>query len=45
MKELDDITGAIVDTSVKIHQNLGAGRLETTVYESLRLRVNKKQNL
>jgi iron complex transport system substrate-binding protein len=38
MKELDDITGAIVDASVKIHQNLGPGLLEN-VYEVVLARV------
>ncbi len=32
MKELDDITGAIVDAAVKIHKELGPGLLES-VYE------------
>lgn len=32
MKELDEITGAIVDSAVKIHQALGPGLLES-VYE------------
>lgn len=32
MKELDDITGAIVDASMKIHIDLGPGLLES-VYE------------
>jgi iron complex transport system substrate-binding protein len=36
--ELDDITGAIVDASVKIHQNLGPGLLES-VYEVVLARV------
>ena len=44
MKELRDITGAIVDTSMNIHQNLGPGRLEIAVHEFPRLRVNKKTN-
>jgi len=29
MKELDEITGAIVDASVKIHRDLGPRRLES----------------
>ena len=32
MKELDDITGAVVDAAVKIHKELGPGLLES-VYE------------
>jgi iron complex transport system substrate-binding protein len=32
MKELDDITGAIVDAAIKIHMELGPGLLES-VYE------------
>ena len=38
MKELDEITGAIVDSSVKIHMELGPGLLET-VYEVVLARV------
>jgi iron complex transport system substrate-binding protein len=34
MKELDDITGAIVDASLTIHVDLGPGLLES-VYESV----------
>ncbi len=33
-RELDDITGAIVDASVKLHQALGPGLLES-VYEAV----------
>lgn len=40
MKELGDITGAIVDASVKIHQTLESGHLETTVHGSLRFRAS-----
>ena len=32
MKELDDITGAVVDSAMKIHKELGPGLLES-VYE------------
>ena len=32
MKELDDITGSIVDSAMKIHIELGPGLLES-VYE------------
>lgn len=38
MKELDEITGAIVDTSVKIHTELGPGLLES-VYEMVLARA------
>jgi len=38
LKELDEITGAIVDTSVKIHMELGPGLLES-VYEVVLARV------
>jgi iron complex transport system substrate-binding protein len=34
--ELDDITGAIVDESIRIHRDLGPGMLES-VYEILLL--------
>ena len=34
MKELDDITGAIVDAAMKIHKGLGPGLLES-VYEAV----------
>ena len=34
MPELDDITGVIVDASVKIHRDLGPGLLES-VYEAV----------
>jgi iron complex transport system substrate-binding protein len=34
MKELDDITGAIVDAAMKIHMGLGPGLLES-VYEAV----------
>jgi iron complex transport system substrate-binding protein len=38
MRELDDITGAIVDASVRLHQDLGPGLLES-VYEAVLARV------
>ena len=38
MRELDDITGAIVDASVRIHRDLGPGLLES-VYEAVLARV------
>jgi iron complex transport system substrate-binding protein len=34
MKELDDITGTIIDAAMKIHRDLGPGLLES-VYEAL----------
>ncbi len=34
MKQLDDITGAIIDASMKIHMELGSGLLES-VYEAI----------
>ena len=37
-KELDEITGAIVDASIKIHMDLGPGLLES-VYEVLLARA------
>ena len=42
MKELDEITGAIVDSSVKIHMELGPGLLES-VYEVVLARAIEKQ--
>jgi GxxExxY protein len=41
MKELDEITGAIVDTALKIHTELGPGLLES-VYEMVLARVLEK---
>jgi len=40
--ELDDITGAIVDASIKIHQDLGPGLLES-VYEAVLARSLEKR--
>ncbi|MDD5206604.1 MAG: GxxExxY protein [Desulfobacterales bacterium] len=34
MKELDEITGAVIDAGVRIHQGLGPGLLES-VYETV----------
>jgi len=42
LKELDEITGAIVDSSVKIHMELGPGLLES-VYEVVLARAIEKQ--
>ena len=44
MKELDDITGAIVDAAVKIHQGLGPGLLES-VYESVLAKSLEKRGM
>jgi GxxExxY protein len=38
MKSLDDITGAVVDASLKIHMGLGPGLLES-VYEAVLARA------
>ncbi len=42
MKELDDITGTIVDAAVKIHIDLGPGLLES-VYEIVLARALEKR--
>ncbi len=42
MHELDDITGAIVDSAVKIHKELGPGLLES-VYEVVLARVLERR--
>ncbi len=44
MKELDDITGAIVDSALKIHINLGPGLLES-VYEMVLAKALNKRGL
>ncbi len=44
MKELDDITGEIVDAALKIHQGLGPGLLEL-VYESVLSKALEKRGL
>lgn len=44
LKELDDITGAIVDASLKIHRDLGPGLLET-IYEAVLARELAKREL
>ena len=38
MRELDDITGGIVDASLRIHRDLGPGLLES-VYEAVLARA------
>lgn len=43
MKPLDDITGAIVDASLKIHRELGPGLLES-VYEVVLARALEKRS-
>ena len=42
MRELDDITGAIVDASLQIHRDLGPGLLES-VYETVLARALGKR--
>jgi iron complex transport system substrate-binding protein len=42
--ELDDITGAIVDAAVKLHQGLGPGLLES-VYEAVLARDLERRGL
>lgn len=44
MKELDDITGAVVDAAMKIHMDLGPGLLES-VYESVLARALERRGL
>ena len=44
MKELDDITGEIIDAALKIHQGLGPGLLEA-VYESVLAKSLEKRGL
>jgi iron complex transport system substrate-binding protein len=44
MKELDDITGAVVDASMKIHSELGPGLLES-VYEAVLARALTRRGL
>jgi hypothetical protein len=43
MRELDDITGNIVDASLRIHRALGPGLLES-VYEARRGRLKAEPN-
>ena len=42
MKELDDITGAVVDEAVKLHMALGPGLLES-VYEAVLARALERR--
>ncbi len=42
MHDLDDITGAIIDSSMKIHKDLGPGLLES-VYEVVLSRVLERR--
>ena len=44
MRQLDEITGAIVDTSLKIHRELGPGLLES-VYETVLARALERRGL
>jgi len=44
MKELDDITSAIVDSAMKIHKELGPGLLES-VYEAVLARALERRGL
>lgn len=44
MQTIDDITGQIVDSALKIHQNIGPGLLES-VYETLLAHELEKRNL
>ena len=44
MKELDDITGAVVDSAMKIHIELGPGLLES-VYEAVLARALERRGL
>jgi GxxExxY protein len=44
MKELDDITGEVIDAALKIHRELGPGLLES-VYESVLSKALEKRGL
>ncbi len=44
MKELDEITGTIVDTALQIHRDLGPGLLES-VYEMVLARALERRGL
>ena len=43
MKELDEITGAIVDASLRMHRDLGPGLMES-VYEAVLARALERQD-
>jgi iron complex transport system substrate-binding protein len=44
MKELDDITGIIIDESMKIHKELGPGLLESA-YQTVLARALARRGL
>jgi iron complex transport system substrate-binding protein len=44
MRELDDITGAVVDAALRIHRDLGPGLLES-VYQMILARALEKRGL
>ncbi len=44
MKELDDITGIIIDSTIKIHKDIGPGLLES-VYETILARELDRRGL
>jgi GxxExxY protein len=44
MRDLDDITGAIVDTALQMHRDLGPGLLES-VYEAIVARALERRGL
>lgn len=44
MRELDEITGAVVDASLRLHRDLGPGLLES-VYEVVLARVLERRGL
>lgn len=44
MKEIDDITGIIIDTAMKIHKDLGPGLLES-IYEAILARALEQRGL
>ena len=44
MKPLDDITGEIIDASIRLHRDLGPGLLES-VYEAILLKILTKRGL
>ena len=44
MRELDDITEAIIDAAIQIHRDLGPGLLES-VYEAVLARALEKRGL